>query len=69
MTEAKTEAVQAAVDRVTDWQQTATEDTVIDELRRTLDEAGVQLDDTQIEALSDAIRADDGPVDAAKVLA
>lgn len=65
---AQIEAVQAVVDRVAAWQHGATDGTVLDEVRKGLDEVGVTLESTQVDALAEAIEADDGPVDAAKVL-
>lgn len=60
---AQREAVQAVVDRVTAWQHGATEGTVVEELRKGLDEVGVTLEDGDVQALADAIEAGDGPVD------
>lgn len=50
---AKTEAVQAVVDRVASWQDGATKDTVRDELRKGLDEAGVTVPESFFD---DAVR-------------
>ncbi len=66
---ARLEAVQAVVDRVSGWQHGATDKVVVDELRKGLHEAEVELGDDEIGRLADAIEADDGPVDAGQVLA
>lgn len=65
---AKAEAVQAVVDRVSAWQHGATDSTVLDELRKGLAEVGVELDESAVESLAEAIEADSGPVDAAAVV-
>ena len=62
------EAVQAVVDRVSSYQETAPEGTVDRELRAGLAETGVEVSDEQVAALVAAIEADGGPVDAAEVL-
>jgi hypothetical protein len=67
-TSARREAVQAVVDRVSAWQHSATDGTVVDELRQGLGEAGVELDDSEVAALAEAIESDSGPVDAAQVI-
>ena len=61
-------AVQAVVDRVTSWQDGATEGTVEAEVRKGLDEVGVSLDDAQITKLVDAIETKQGETDAGEVL-
>ena len=66
---ARLEAVQAVVDRVAAWQHSATDGTVIEELRQGLGEAEVVLDDNEVESLATAIESDEGPVDASQVLA
>lgn len=67
----KLEAIQAVVDRVSSWQETATEGTVAEELRKGADEVGVLLTDDEITRLTDAIEAHQGQgnVDAGSVLA
>lgn len=45
--DARTEALRGVIDRVTSWQETATEGTIHDELDRGLAEAGVTLTDEQ----------------------
>jgi len=62
------EAVQAVVDRVSSYQESAPEGTVEKELRQGLDEAGVSLDDAEVARLVIAIEADAGAVDARTVL-
>lgn len=66
---ARLEAVQAVVDRVSAWQHSATDGTVIEELRQGLSEAEVTLDDDEVGSLAAAIESDEGPVDASQVLA
>ena len=62
------EAVQAVVDRVTSWQDGATEGTVAEELRSGFQEAGVEVSEDEVERLADAIQDKHGSVDAADVL-
>jgi hypothetical protein len=62
------EAVQAVVDRVTSWQDGATEGTVEQELRRGLDEVGIGLEDGEVVALATAIEDEHGAVVAQEVL-
>ena len=64
----KLEAIQAVVDRVTSWQDGATEGTVEEELRKGLDEAGVELGDDAVARLASAIEDEHGAIDAAEVL-
>ena len=64
----KIEAVQNVVDRVSSYQETAPEGTVDKELREALDEAGLKLDDQQVQALTDAIETNPGEVRAGDVL-
>jgi hypothetical protein len=64
----KIEAVQAVVDRVSSYQDGATEGTVESELRGGLSQAGVELQADQVSALASAIEAEHGSVDAARVL-
>ena len=61
-------AVQAVVDRVTSWQDGATEGTVAEELRKGADEVGIELSDDEITKLADAIESRHGVVDAKSVL-
>jgi len=65
----KVEAVQAVVDRVSSWQDGATEGTVASELRKGAGEVGIDLTETEIEKLADAIESRHGAVSAADVLA
>ncbi|WP_435771890.1 hypothetical protein [Nocardioides sp. SYSU DS0651] len=62
------EAIQAVVDRVTSWQDGATEGTVEAELRNGAREVGVDLSDEEIRKLADVIEDKHGTVDAAEVL-
>lgn len=62
------EAVQAVVDRVTSWQDGATEGTVAEELRKGFAEAGVDVSDDEVARLADAIEDEHGAIDAADVL-
>ena len=64
----KLEAVQAVVDRVTSWQDGATEDTVEQELRDGFAEAGVDVPDGDVRKLADAIQDEHGTVSAQEVL-
>jgi hypothetical protein len=68
MTEEKTEAMQAVVDRVTSWQDGAPEGTVEAELRSGFDRAGVEVDDNDIAKLADAIESRHGAVQVTEVL-
>ncbi|CAN5398357.1 hypothetical protein BH09ACT10_BH09ACT10_06610 [soil metagenome] len=65
---AKTEAIQAVVDRVSSYQDGAPEGTVKTELLKGFDEAGVSVDDADVDKLAGAIESDNGSVDAATVL-
>jgi hypothetical protein len=62
------EAIQAVVDRVTSWQDGATEGTVEKELRDGFSEAGVDVPDDDVKKLADAIQDEHGAVQAADVL-
>ena len=64
----KMEAIQAVVERVSSYQDGATESTVEDELRNGLVEAGVELDDADIRRLAEAIENEHGSVSAENVL-
>jgi hypothetical protein len=64
----KLEAIQAVVDRVTSWQDGATEGTVEQELRTGFAEAGVDVPDADVTRLADAIQSEHGAVSAADVL-
>ncbi|MDF1602502.1 hypothetical protein [Nocardioides sp. YIM 152315] len=64
----KMEAIQAVVDRVTSWQDGATEGTVESELRKGFAEAGVDVSDGEVTQLTDAIEGEHGAVSAAEVL-
>jgi hypothetical protein len=62
------EAVQNVVDRVTSYQDGATEVTVAEELRRGFAEVGVEVQDDEVTRLADAIESAEGAVDATSVL-
>jgi hypothetical protein len=62
------EAIQAVVDRVTSWQDGATEGTVADELRKGFGEAGVEVPADDVTRLADAIEGRHGAVSAKDVL-
>lgn len=62
------EAIQVVVDRVTSWQDGATEGTVEDELRHGFTEAGVEVSDEDVTKLADAIQDRHGAVSAEEVL-
>lgn len=62
------QAVQAVVDRVSSYQESAPDGTVEKELRSGLDEAGVELAGDEIGALASAIEREGGEVSAADVL-
>ncbi|GEP35653.1 hypothetical protein NSZ01_34210 [Nocardioides szechwanensis] len=64
----KLEAVQAVVDRVTSWQDGATEGTVEEELRKGATEVGVDLSDEDVTSLAEAIESRHGAVQASEVL-
>jgi hypothetical protein len=68
MTEDRTQAVQAVVDRVSSYQDGATEGTIADELRRGLDAADVQLTDDEVTKLADAIEETKGEVFVGEVI-
>ena len=68
LTDDQLTAIQNVVDRVANYQDGAPEGTVADELRTGLDEAGVTLDDAQVDRLARAIDGADGDVSASDVL-
>jgi len=68
MTEEKTEAMQAVVDRVTSWQDGAPEGIVESELRDGFSQAGVDVDEMAITRLADAIESRHGAVQVTDVL-
>ena len=67
LTDEKITAVQGVVDRVNSYQESAPEGTVEANLREGLTEAGVELNDEQVGALTREIEAN-GSADAATVL-
>src|SRR3712207_2184064 len=68
MSEEKTEAMQAVVDRVTSLQDGATESTVEAELRDGFTQAGVDVADADIRKLADAIESRHASVQVQDVL-
>ena len=62
------EAIQLVVDRVSSWQDGATEDTIAEELRKGFDEAGVEVEPDEVSKLVDAIENEHGDVDVAELL-
>jgi hypothetical protein len=65
---AQLEAIQGVVDRVTSYQDGATEGTVEHELRKALGETDIDLTDDDVAKLASAIEDEHGAVDAAAVL-
>ena len=53
----KTEAVQAVVDRITSWQDGATEETVREELRQGLAQADLDVPDAFVDEVVRRVRA------------
>jgi hypothetical protein len=68
MTDEKLQAIQAVVDRVTSWQDGATEATVETELRKGFAEAGIEVPEEDVTRLADAIREEHGAISASDVL-
>lgn len=68
MTDEKMEAIQAVVDRVSSWQDGATEGTVETELRDGFTETGVDVTEEDVRRLADAIADRHGAVSAREVL-
>lgn len=64
----KITAIQAVVDRVESYQESAPEGTIEKELREGFTEAGVSVDDSDVAALVLAIESNKGPVDVKGVL-
>lgn len=62
------EAIQVVVDRVSSWQDGATERTVEEELRDGFDEVAVEVQPDDVTKLAEAIREDGGEVSAADLL-
>lgn len=62
------EALQGVVDRVSSYQDGATEGTVENELRSALAETDISLDDAEVTRLAEAIESEHGAVDAGSVL-
>ncbi len=68
MSNERTEAIQAVVDRMTSYQDGAPEGTVEKELREALTETDVDLTDDEIATLAAAIESGEGQVSVAEVL-
>ena len=64
----KLTAVQAVLDRVSSWQETATEGTVESEVRKGLDEVGIDLTDDDVAKLTRAIEDQGGEATAEQAL-
>ena len=64
----KLTAVQAVLDRVSSWQETATEGTVESEVREGLDEVGIDLTDDDVAKLTRAIEDQGGEATAEQAL-
>jgi hypothetical protein len=62
------EAIQLVVDRVSSWQDGATEETIAEELRKGFDEAGVEVEPDEVDKLADAIQNETGDVDVTELL-
>jgi len=62
------EAIQAVVDRVSSYQDGATEGTVEEELRKGFDEIAVEVEPEDVTKLAQAIDEDAGDVSAAEIL-
>ncbi|WP_107766526.1 hypothetical protein [Nocardioides terrigena] len=67
-TEARTEALRNVVDRVTSWQESATDGTIREELDAALAEVGIDLTDAQRQAVTQHI-SDGREVDVAALAA
>lgn len=66
--EARHEAIQAVVDRVSSYQDGATEHTTAQELREALAATDLDLSDAEVRRLTEAIERDPSSVDVAAVL-
>jgi hypothetical protein len=64
----RVQAIQAVVDRVSSWQDGATEGTVEQELRDGFADAGVDVGDDEVRKLAEAIQGRHGAVSAQDVL-
>jgi hypothetical protein len=69
MTDEKTQAMQAVVDRTSSYQDGAPEGTVEAELRDGFAAAGVEVSDDERRKLAEAIESRHGAVDVTEVLA
>jgi hypothetical protein len=62
------EAIQNVVDRVSSYQDGATDRVVVEELRKGFDEIAVEVQPDDVTKIADAIEADDGDVSAQELL-
>ena len=62
------EAIQLVVDRVSSWQDGATEETIVEELRKGFDEVAIEVEPDDVAKLADAIQNETGDVNAGEVL-
>lgn len=67
-TDEEIQTVQGVLDRVSSYQDGAPEGTVLAELRKGFDEAGIEVEADDLQKLADAIDEDAGEVSAADVL-
>lgn len=67
MSDEKMQAVQRVVEHVESWEYSAEDDTIEKRLREGLSEAGVELEESQVQQLVEAISGE-GPVHADRVL-
>ena len=65
---AELEAIQLVVDRVSSWQDGATEETIVEELRKGFDEVAIEVEPDDVAKLADAIQNETGDVNAGEVL-
>ena len=68
MSDERTEAIQAVVDRVSSWQDGAPEGTVESELRKGFSESGVDVSDDDVRTLAEAIEDRHGAVKVEEIL-
>ena len=62
------EAIQNVVDRVSAYQDGATEVVVVEELRKGFDEVAVEVEPDDVQKIADAIESEDGDVSVAVLL-
>lgn len=66
--DALAEALQGVIDRVTSYEESATDDTIDDQLHDALTQAGVQLDEATVHRLAEDISEDAEHVEASDYL-